>query len=112
MTDNEIIKALDNLHNRILGDGSFLAKVNHGELSALFHAKRILELQQAEIERLKAMHKEMCIGMKVLKKTVIKKYREKVKAILMDKGIYPVVVKNALNEAEKELVDDLNGNNL
>jgi len=33
----------------------------------------------------------------------IKEYREKVKAILMDKSIYPVVVKNALNEAEKEM---------
>ena len=43
MTDNEIIKALDNLHNRILNDASFLAKVNLGELSALFHVKRILE---------------------------------------------------------------------
>lgn len=52
MTDNENIKALENLHNRILKDASFLAKVNHGELSALFHIRRILELQDAEIEKL------------------------------------------------------------
>lgn len=41
-----------------------------------------------------------------IKSEAIKEYKEKVKAILMDKGIYPVVVKNALNETEKEMVGD------
>lgn len=68
----------------------------------------LLNSQKAEIERLNTMHSEMCIGMKVLKKTAIKEYKEKVKAILMDKGIYPVVVKNALNEAEKEMAGENN----
>lgn len=40
------------------------------------------------------------------KSEAISEYKEKVKAILMDKGIYPVVVKNALNEAEKEMVGE------
>ena len=79
MTDNKNIKALDNLHNRILNDTAFLTKVNHGELSALFHVKRILELQDAEIERLKTMHSEMCIGMKVLKRNAEKKFAERLK---------------------------------
>ena len=60
---------------------------------------KLLNSQKAEIERLETMHSEMCIGMKVLKKTAIKDYKEKVKAIL-------ILVKNALNEAEKEMVGD------
>ena len=42
-------------------------------------------------------------NIELIKSDAIEEYKEKVKAILMDKGIYPVVVKNALNEAEKEM---------
>lgn len=58
MTDEQVIKALENLHNRILNDASFLQKVNHEELGALFHICRILEYQEAEIERLTNAYKQ------------------------------------------------------
>ena len=52
MTDAENAKILEDLHNKILSDNCLLEKVDHNELYALFHARRILEQQNAEIERL------------------------------------------------------------
>ena len=111
LTDEQIIKALEHCsYNDVkrCDDCSYYEKETKtycvNEL-----IKDVLDLinrQKAEIERLNTMHSEMCIGMKVLKKTAIKEYREKVKSILMDKGIYPAVVKNALNEAEKILLEE------
>lgn len=42
-------------------------------------ATKTIEKQDAEIERLKTMHSEMCIGMKVLKKKAIEKFAERLK---------------------------------
>ena len=52
MTEAENAKILEDLHNKILSDNCLLEKVDHNELYALFHARRILEQQNAEIERL------------------------------------------------------------
>lgn len=40
------------------------------------------------------------------KTKAIKEYKEKVKQVLMGKSIFPVLIKNALEEAEKELVGE------
>ncbi len=52
LTDNEYVKILEDLHNKILSDNCLLEKVDHNELYALFHTRSILERQKAEIERL------------------------------------------------------------
>ena len=70
----------------------------------------LINSQKAEIERLQKaievqdiMIEQQDYKIKSAKIEAIKEYKEKVKAILMNKGIYPVVVKNALDEAEKEM---------
>ena len=41
-----------------------------------------------------------------IKAEAIKEYKEKVIEVLLGKSIFPVLVKNALNEAEKEMVGE------
>ena len=65
----------------------------------------IKNLPSADVERYKGVIKILENDVKTAKSDAVKEYKEKVKAILMDKGIYPVLVKNALNEAEKEMIE-------
>ena len=66
----------------------------------------LINRQKAEIDRLQAMHKEMCIGMKVLKRKAIKEFWDKLKEKRYG-GIYPYVLitegDNLVKEMEGEL---------
>ena len=55
---------------------------------------------------------ELAEAIEEIETEAIKEYKEKVIEVLLGKSIFPVLVKNALNEVEKELVGDLNGNDL
>ena len=52
---------------------------------------------------------ELAEAIEEIETEAIKEYKEKVIEVLLGKSIFPVLVKNALNEVEKELVGDLNG---
>ena len=56
--DNDYVKILEDLHNKILNDKCLAEKVDHNELYTLFHIRSILERQNAEIERLKNAYKQ------------------------------------------------------
>ena len=114
MTDNEIIKALECCSKAISDcencpaggicdtdsycvTGAILDLINRqkAEISALTSAvdsstQEFLKLhdeyqeQKAEIERLEAQHREMCIGIKVLKKKAIKEFAERLKESAFD----------------------------
>ena len=74
MTDEQIIKALENAK----------AVVDHNDIEVIEFFEQAIDLinrQKAEIERLKAMHSEMCIGMKVLKRNAIEKFAERLKVM-------------------------------
>jgi SOS response regulatory protein OraA/RecX len=69
-----------------------------------------INFQKAEIERLEialsneeANQKVMYKLYKQAKTEAIKEYKEKVKQYLIDKGLFIVTVKNALDEAEKRM---------
>ena len=79
MTDNEIIKALE-----CCVKTEFISDCAKCEMFAIDckdilieNALDLINRQQAEIERLEAQHREMCIGMKVLKKKAIEKFAER-----------------------------------
>lgn len=55
------------------------------------------DIPAADVEEVK--------DVKTAKGKVIKEYKEKVIEVLLGKSIFPVLVKNALNEAEKEMVE-------
>jgi predicted transcriptional regulator len=57
MTDNEIIKALDNLRRKILAT-RFAEQVTESEIMGLVNAISLINRQKAEIERLK-MYKSL-----------------------------------------------------
>jgi predicted AAA+ superfamily ATPase len=106
MTDEQIVKAdiIEILNN---ADGmehiAIYCANDKDENETIVKVTDIINLlnsQKVKIERLNLENLQMVASIKNLKSEAIKEYREKVKAILMDKGIYPVVVKNALNEAE------------
>lgn len=124
MTDNEIIKALEcccvsecdecpydeqTACVEIMKDGA-LALVNSqkAEIERLeCHKNEVIENCQMVMKSTEEHYNKLFEEAKeIVKSEAIKEYKEKVKAILMDKGIYPVLVKNALNEAEKEMVGD------
>ena len=81
MTDNKIIKALECCGNIV--DSTCKGCVYHETYNAscvvrlMRDALDLINRQQAEIERLEAQHREMCIGMKVLKKKAIEKFAER-----------------------------------
>ena len=96
MTDNEIIKALEccicstsrndceNLNCPACQEIGcyFMNRSTEYYPESLIQeiGKSVLDLinrQKAEIERLEAQHREMCIGMKVLKNKAIKEFCEK-----------------------------------
>lgn len=70
----------------------------------------------------KCIHKDVCMfrspgedeitcanfgdeeALEIEKAETVKEYKEKVKKNLLDRGFYPVLVKIALNEVEKEMV--------
>ena len=95
MTDNEIIKALECCEHRNI-DGEALpncydcpmwsycnvqvADIKEGRTLLFAKALDLINRQKAEIERLKTMHNEMCIGMKVLKQKAIKEFAERLKS--------------------------------
>ena len=70
--------------------------------SAANSYKMHYEEAQAEIERLQAMHKEMCIGMKVLKRNAIKEFWDKLKEKRYG-GIYPYVLITEGDNLVKEM---------
>ena len=81
LTDNEIIKALKCCSDTTGSECSECPLLNV-ECSAYDLYKLALDLikrQKAEIERLEAQHREMCIGMKVLKNKAIKEFAERLK---------------------------------
>ena len=64
----------------------------------------LINSQKAELERYKGVIKILENDVKTAKADAVKEYMEKVKEVLLGKSIFPVLVKNALDEAEKELV--------
>lgn len=72
--------------------------------------ERIAFEQQAEIERLQKEARRFADIGKLyseIRSEVIKEYREKVKLRLIDKGFFPVLVKNAMAEVAKEMEAEL-----
>ena len=81
MTDNEIIKALK-CCSETTGSECSKCPLLNVECSAYDLYKLALDLikrQKAEIEGLEAQHREMCIGMKVLKNKAIKEFAGRLK---------------------------------
>ena len=114
MTEEQIVKALECCIVHENCEGCPCAKDNslYCLKATCKNALDLINSQRAELERLKNAYKQCAWERDVFaedcKSGAIKEYKEKVKAILMDKGIYPVVVKNALDEAEKEMVGESN----
>ena len=108
MTDEQIIKALEccgNIVDSTCKECTYHETYNASCVVRLMRdALDLYNRQKAEIEALQFSVQQLSGFISNAKSETIKEYKEKVKAIIMDKGIYPVVVKNALNEAEKELV--------
>lgn len=81
MIDNEIIKALEccsiDDHIGVCKECPFTDVCDEDGQALQKHALDLINRQQAEIERLEAQHREMCIGMKVLKKKAIEKFAER-----------------------------------
>ena len=118
---NDLIKDTLDLNNRLKAEIEKLNVELVGMRGACESYKMHYDNAQAEIKRLRnailfTIDTEQVNEVKqdilntveynieLIKSDAIEEYKEKVKAILMDKGIYPVVVKNALNEAEKEVI--------
>jgi hypothetical protein len=70
LTDNEIVKSLESLLDRMRAYESLQASIGKGLVEDIIS---MYNRQKAEIERLTTMHSEMCIGMKRLKSEA---YRE------------------------------------
>jgi hypothetical protein len=71
----------------------------------------LIKRQQTEIEKLKGWERLLKAEkhapiIKKAKTKAIKNYKEQARQKLRDKGFYPVFVKNALDEVEKEMVGD------
>ena len=83
MSDNEIIKALECCANEGFQDcENCPLNIPHQPCSKVKLPRISLDLinrQKAEIERLEAQHREMCIGIKVLKKKAIQEFAERLK---------------------------------
>jgi hypothetical protein len=101
MTDNEIIKALE-----CCVKTEFISDCAKCEMFAIDckdilieNALDLINRQKAEIERLQAMHKEMCVGMKVLKRKAIKEFAERLKRV--------VAVHNGDMWSKYEYIDNL-----
>ena len=85
MTDNEIIKALKSYKDDI---GCMRCGVKDNYLlTTIKNALDLINRQQAEIERLEAQHREMCIGMKVLKKKAIEKFAEELEYFVLNEDV-------------------------
>ena len=74
-------------------------------LEELKESRETINRQKAEIERYKGVIKILENDVKTAKSDAVKEYKEKVKEVLLGKSIFPVLVKNALNEAEKEMIE-------
>ena len=83
MSDNEIIKALECCANEGFQDcENCPLNIPHQPCSKVKLPRISLDLinrQKAESERLEAQHREMCIGIKVLKKKAIQEFAERLK---------------------------------
>jgi hypothetical protein len=62
--------------------------------------------QKADNEALQFSVQQLSGFISSAKVEAIKEYKEKVIKVLLGKSIFPVLVKNALNEAEKEMVGE------
>ena len=115
MTDNDIIKALECCTQQAGCSGcpfviSDEIKYRGGYSCSEALRKNALDLinrQQAEIERLEAQHREMSIGMKVLKKKAIEKFAEKLKNCFAISGDYLDII-NIIDNLVKETTEQAN----
>ena len=116
MTDNEIIKALEEhlqkcqnikygARQKILVDSDFLKDVLD-----------LINRQKAEIERLKADKEALINGQETLQKNLpktiraetITEFAAKVEQKCLDRGIYPACVKRAIEETKEEMTEQDN----
>lgn len=77
MTDNEIIKALECCH----ADRYSCDKCPYGGIKCTLYDDTVdlINRQKEKIERLETMNSELRTGLKVIKRTEIKKFAEKLK---------------------------------
>lgn len=113
MTDNEITKALeictdkDNIFN--CDKCVFVEyKMGHNGCYAemLPAVLDLINRQKAEIESLQFSVQQLSGFLKNAKAKTIKEYKEKVKRKLLRKGFYFAILKNVLNDVEREMVGD------
>ena len=111
MTDNEIIKALEccGIRNIDCTSCPYYGKTYCVSADAL----DMLNRQKAEIEMLEARLEGVQDANAILRERneiaitkVIRRYKEKVEQTLKSKGFWLVIIKNVLNDVEKEIVGD------
>lgn len=81
-------------------------EIINAQADTIFLYERALKDKTAEIENLQFSVQQLSGFLTSAKAETIKEYNEKVKQNLIKRGFYPVIVKNALKEVEKEMVGD------
>ena len=113
MTDNEIIKALESLHKRIL-HSRFARDVTEDEIMAVVNAIYIINRQKAEIERLNRMYLTVCESLDKAEKQISTAQAEAIKEFAERLNEYvsitvlgiPVVALADINNLVKEMVGE------
>lgn len=110
MTDEQIIKALECCREESLCEGCQYGKFRNKQGRCIYmmqdDALNLINRQKAEIKRLKESYAayEETTGLKWARAKAITEYHEEVKKRCIESGIYPVIVKNIMEDVRKELV--------
>lgn len=106
MNENEIIKVLSDLHDKIIRDNCWLEKVSPYELYALARINIILENQKAEIGRLQRYNTDIAIKH-------YKKFAERLKEkyAVYDGMVYVKIDLDILLKNIDNLVKEMEGDN-
>lgn len=126
MTDNEIIKALECLHKRIL-QSKFAEEVTETEIMGLVGALDLINRQKAEIERLKEYNETLLTAnvdlwneILVIKSEAIKEFAERGKKTLSEFDMSSVgipdydrgysdcktAIEDVINDLEEEMTEE------
>ena len=115
MTDNEIIKALECCRDLKCSECPKKTNffIDDCDVQLCDEAVDLINRQKAEIEMLEARLEGVQDANAILRERneiaiakVIRRYKEKVEQTLKSKGFWLVIIKNVLNDIEREMVGD------
>lgn len=110
LTDNDIIKALECCSKTNCRDCPYIQNGNIFDITCSINmAKDALDLinrQNAEIERLQRLGASATRKMVNARAEAINAYSDEVRKRCTEIGIYPVIVKNIMEDVRKEMVGE------